>query len=272
MRYLTLRTWILIAACAVLILSSRSLRGETVVDFEDLPLADGTAAPADADEEPFVSHGVSFNRNWDQQWNCCPGGWAYSNQKDLVTTGLANPYSAYSLPEGGGAHGSSNFAVAYDTTDVDSVITLPAPSRVEGMYVTNTTYVYRAVVDGDDGAGFVKGPFVDGDWLKLDVIGRDVAETETGRVEFYLADFREGKSVAVSDWTWVDLEPLGEQVKSLEFELSSTDTGQFGMNTPGYFAMDDLTITQVPEPPGIVLAVAAALLLVTSGRPGRHEP
>jgi len=47
----------------------------------------------------------------------------------------------------------------------------------------------------------------------------------------------------VEDWTWVDLTSLGTQVVSLEFELTSSDVGEFGMNTPSYFLFDNLSIT-----------------------------
>ncbi len=56
-----------------------------------------------------------------------------------------------------------------------------------------------------------------------------------GTVEFLLAD---GSDI-VNTWAWVDLNTLGS-VKSLEFALSSSDSGAFGMNTPSYFAMDSL--------------------------------
>ena len=47
------------------------------------------------------------------------------------------------------------------------------------------------------------------------------------------------------DWVLVDLSGLGT-VAALEFELASSDNGPFGMNTPSYFALDDLMF--VPEP------------------------
>ena len=120
------------------------------------------------------------------------------------------------------------------------------------MYVTNTTFAYLAVAEGNDGQEpgqpplFVKGPFTDDDWFKLEIVGQDSTGTETGRVDFYLADFRNGASTIIDDWTWINLQGLGDGVKSLAFELSSTDEGMFGMNTPAYFAMDNLTIV-IPE-------------------------
>jgi hypothetical protein len=52
----------------------------------------------------------------------------------------------------------------------------------------------------------------------------------------------------LNQWSEVDLSSLGE-VKSIEFALSSSDVGTWGMNTPAYFAAD----TVVPEPATILL-------------------
>jgi hypothetical protein len=132
-------------------------------------------------------------------------------------------------------------------------VEFPQAVQVEGLYATNVTYTYLAVVDGNDGAGFVKGPFAGGDWLRLDVIGLDESGAETGRVPLYLADYRDGKSEALADWTWYNLESLGPRVSALEFEMTSTDSGPFGMNTPAYVAMDDLVFRVVPEPSSLGL-------------------
>ncbi|MBO4549163.1 MAG: DUF4465 domain-containing protein, partial [Bacteroidaceae bacterium] len=55
----------------------------------------------------------------------------------------------------------------------------------------------------------------------------------------YLADLRdEATAYIINDWRYVDLSGLGAVAK-LGFELSSSDTGEWGMNTPGYFCFDD---------------------------------
>jgi hypothetical protein len=232
-------------------LAASSASAQTVVDFEDLQLGPESVVHGDPSQAPFVSNSVSFNRTWLTSYDCCPGAWAYSNQTDLTTGGAANPFSAYALPGGGGANGSANFGIANNFFLGDAVATLPAPTNIEGVYVTNTTYAYLAVADGNDGQApgqpplFVKGPFAADDWFLLEFIGLDSAGAETGRVPFYLADFRNGASQIIDDWTWVDLAGLGNNVNSIGFELSSTDTGMFGMNTPAYFAIDDLTLTNL---------------------------
>ena len=118
--------------------------GAAVVDFEDLSLPAQSAAPGDASQTPFVSRGVTFNRTWNLEYDCCAAAWAYSNQTDLTTPGYGNPYSAYAVPDGGGVAGSANFAVANNSYRGESQVVFPESVQVLGMYVTNTTYAYRA--------------------------------------------------------------------------------------------------------------------------------
>ena len=87
------------------------------------------------------------------------------------------------------------------------------------------------------------------------------AVLQIGTVDFYLADYRfadNSKDYIVENWEYVDLSSLGV-VKSLEFSLNSSDAGVFGMNTPAYFAMDDLNC--VPEPATMVLLALGGILL-----------
>jgi hypothetical protein len=81
-----------------------------------------------------------------------------------------------------------------------------------------------------------------------------------------LADYR-GGSVLLNDWQHVDFSPLGT-VDELRFGLSSSDNSEFGgfsyMNTPAYFAMDNLLA--VPEPGTILLGVSGGLGLLLRRR------
>jgi hypothetical protein len=108
------------------------------------------------------------------------------------------------------------------------------------------------------------------DFFKLEIQGfRGTAAT--GSVDFFLADYRfdnNSQDYLVDQWTRVNLSSLGP-VDSLQFALSSSDVGQFGMNTPAYFAMDRIEFSAVPEPSSIALlgsAGAAAWLLKRSKR------
>lgn len=236
------RTWLHCFLAVALAIAPLASHATTVVDFEDLSLNPQQAQPAAGSSDPFVSHGVTFSRQWNDEFNCCPTGWAYSNQTNQTTPGIASQYAARVESTQGGGYQSSNFAVASNLQRGEAWVDIGSPGRVTGLYVTNSTYTYHAIVSGDDGAGFVKGPFVAGDWLRLDILGLNSRQEVIGSVPVYLADYRSATSQVIDEWTWIDLSRLGTQVARLEFEMSSTDTGPFGMNTPAYFAIDNLTI------------------------------
>jgi len=102
----------------------------------------------------------------------------------------------------------------------------------------------------------------DPDWFKLTITG-----SNSNTVDFMLADYRfedNGQDYIVDEWTWIDLSGLGS-VTNLEFSFTSTDNGAWGMNNPGYFAMDNFNGSAldapVPEPMSIMLLGLGGLLL-----------
>ena len=114
-----------------------------------------------------------------------------------------------------------------------------------------------------EGSGFSKkfggSTGNDADWFLLTITGKDAYGNITDTVDFYLADYRyenNSSDYIVDSWEYVDLGGLGA-AKSLEFLLSSSDTGGYGMNTPAYFAMD----TVIPEPATVILFSLGGLLL-----------
>ena len=139
-------------------------------------------------------------------------------------------------------------------------MTLSTAGIVNGLYVTNNNFAYYSMLNGDTYSkkfGGVSGD--EEDWFLLTITGKDAGGSEVGSVEFYLADYRfadNSQDYIVNTWEYVDLMGLGV-VQSLEFSLSSSDMGSFGMNTPGYFALD----TVVPEPATIVLLALGGVLI-----------
>ena len=81
-------------------------------------------------------------------------------------------------------------------------------------------------------------PFAKGDLYKLIVIGMDENGAEAGRKEVVLA---KDDDYALESWEKVDLSSFGK-VLMVYFNLSSTDVGDYGMNTPAYFAFDDVAV------------------------------
>ncbi|MDE6854210.1 MAG: DUF4465 domain-containing protein [Muribaculaceae bacterium] len=105
-----------------------------------------------------------------------------------------------------------------------------------GVYVNLNTYVYNSVTFGD---AFSRR-FTQGDKFTLTVHGVAPDETEK-TVEVSLASVNNGCITIASGWMYVDLTSLGT-VNELYFTLDSTDTGAWGMNTPGYFCLDKLMV------------------------------
>ena len=204
-----------------------------------------------SDESGGFESGLAFfpnhhNPDWGS-WS----GWAYSNKSDTTTQGWANQYSAIT----GEAMENSNedhgiYALSF-VADPGTVLSYANPSahEVKGLFVTNTTYAALSMKYGDAYAkkfGGITGD--DPDWFMLTITGhRD--GNETGSVDYYLADYRfdnNDKNYIIKTWQWFELSSLGK-VDSLMFELSSSDMGDWGMNTPAYFAADNIFV--VPDLP-----------------------
>ncbi len=221
---------------------------QTISDFENLPLAPDSFWNG-SDLSGGFSSGLgdfanSYSTNF-MSWS----GFAYSNKTDDTTAGYLNQYSAITA---GGYNGSATYAVGNGYGDMRVRLAGNAAGRaVKGFYVTNATYTYLSLKNGDSFAkkfGGVSG--TDPDWFRLTVKGWSNGTVKPETIDVYLADFRfadNTKDYILKDWHWVDLQTLGN-VDSIFFQLESTDTaGGFGMNTPAYFALDNfITLEQVP--------------------------
>jgi len=218
------------------------------IDFEDNPLAaDSFFNPQSA--TTFNSGGATFTHNWD--WGCCWSGFTYSNRTDTTTAGYSNDRSAIT---GSGAGGSTQYGVSYNA---GASIQFDQATQVNSAEITNTTYAYLSMLNGD---GFAK-QFASGDFFRLTINGLDANGATTGSVLFSLAE----DDNLVDQWTSVDLSSLGV-VHGLSFDYSSSDVGAFGINTPTYFAIDNLSVQAVPAPAAGYLFVAAFAALQGSRR------
>ncbi|AMV38539.1 DUF4465 domain-containing protein [Planctomyces sp. SH-PL62] len=272
-----------------------------VVDFEDLslspdsatagPMSGATSAPGSWGSTvwtgTFASGGAEFaNRFADYgQGVSTWSGFGYSNRTDATTAGYGNELSAYA----GSAHSGGNFGVASgyrnppfapaNPADLAGLPTfsIPTGASLAGMFVTNTTYAALSMLNGDSFAKKFGGDSGDdADWFKLTAYGVTAAGSLLGTsVDFYLADYRfddNSLDYVLDTWAYMDLSSLAG-ASQLSFNLTSSDVGRYGMNTPAYFAVDDLTYrlppAAVPEPASLALAGAAAVVLGAALRPRR---
>lgn len=184
----------------------------------------------------FMSGNFRFLNNYNASWDSW-SGFAASQKTDVLTPGFENQYSAIT---GKGVGETSSYAVGYPVP-VSTV--LFKDTTISGLYVTNSTYAYWSMKNGDAYSKKFGGETGnDEDYLILTIQGFDAANQSTGKIDFYLADFTSSdplKDYILDSWKWVSLESLG-RISKLEFSLRSTDNGVWGMNTPGYFCIDNL--------------------------------
>lgn len=224
-----------------------------VSDFENLSLEPNSFWNGSDLSGLFSSGILNFPNFYNPSWASW-SGWAYSNMADDSTAGYLNQYS--SITARGfdvDASQGSNYAVGFVPIDFVTAENTPIPvyfnqgesHQVKGLYVTNSTYTALTLKYGDDFTkkfGGITGN--DPDYFKLLVHGY-LNGTATGPVEFFLADYRfedNSKDYIIKTWQWVDLNSLG-MIDSLTFNLSSSDVGVYGMNTPGYFCADHIYVS-----------------------------
>jgi len=267
MRNLLDRRWFLVSIFVLYLVRAGGQLALADVDFEDLVLPSSDSAAA----EVFTSGGAAFFGQ--TRFDCCWEGWVYSNSALNQDLGLdpgglfpTNPQflaqtsTAYLPPNG--ANTTYAIAVIIDPA-VDPVtrmtapqipIVLPAGEMVTSVDIANTTWAANNVVNGDA----FGGPFGPNDQFTVTIIGES-SGLEIGSVDIVLADGMD----LLDNWTTVSLVSLSG-ADTLLFALASTDTSNFGggtefLNTPTFFAIDNLLTRPIPEPVAFAMAMAGIL-------------
>ena len=168
-------------------------------------------------------------------------GFTYTNSTDITTPGYTNLSAITGKGVKTNAYFTSNAGgIAYGGLAAEISFKDGKAYKAKECYVTNSTYAYLAIKDQNDGNGeyaMVK-QWTKDDKFTLTITGYN-GKDKTASVEFLLAD---GTNI-VNTWQKVDLSKLGTVTK-IQFSLSSTDTGEWGLNTPAYFCLDQLTVTE----------------------------
>ncbi len=221
------------------VITSCTAFSQTVSTFENIVLGTDTFNDGRDTSGGFQSGNAFFS-------NTNSGGYAtgfsVTNKTNIDSAGYTNSYSAITA----GGYSSTNYAVANVSGDAAKVKLsgTAAGKTVNGFYVTNTTYAYLSMRDGDQFAKKFGGATGnDQDFFLLTIKAWSAGALKSDSVNFYLADFRaanNSQDFILDAWSWVDLKSLGN-VDSLVFYLTSSDVGNFGMNTPSYFALDNFT-------------------------------
>ena len=240
-------------ACLGLLLSEQNMNAQSVSDFESLTLGaesawdgsdlSGSYKPTNFTTE-FMSGDAVFNNVWDTTYGApgyISGGFIQSSATDSTTSGSGNINSSRA---GSGNNNSLTYLVAKNKTSL-KLKEGASDKVVNGIYITNGTYAANSMRDGDTfGKQFGGATGNDEDWFLLTIKGADSTGNLTAdSVNFYLADYRfadNAQDYIVEDWQFVDLSSLGNIV-SINFTLTSSDNAPWGMNTPAYFCIDDIT-------------------------------
>lgn len=187
-----------------------------------------------------------FRYNWDNSWGYWSEGMAYTNVNDSTDGNFTNLYGCISYK----GYNNSNY---YVTGQNFATIVLKSPYQiVDGFYITNTTYAAKVMKYGNSfsrafgdttgtGCGCPQGSYPD--WFKITIKGYKNGIMLNDSVEFYLADYRfsnNSQDYIVWNWQWVNCSSLGS-VDSIQFFMYSSDVGQWGINTPTYFSIDNFT-------------------------------
>lgn len=220
---------------------------QQVADFEDLSLESESYYDGSIDHSgteyateafPFTSNGVTFPLSasyWGSDMYSY-GGMAYSNQTDLTTASYTN-YSAYVDPAGG-ADGSSIYGIYYPGYGISDSLLFAEAANLESVYISNHVWTYHYIM-GTDGSG--TGTFEADDFLTLTILAFNESNEEIGTVEVKLADYTEGKTDIIDNWTLVDLSSM-ENVSHIKFQISSNDS-----MCPTYFCIDNLSYSTATE-------------------------
>ncbi len=107
----------------------------------------------------------------------------------------------------------------------------------------------------------------DPDFFQLTITGKNDAGQSIGSIEVYLADYRFANNqldYIIDDWIQVDLSPIG-MASFLEFSIASSDVGPFGIDTPAFFAVDEI----VMRTPALFLDLAETSVSESGGEPQR---
>lgn len=216
-------------------------KAQNVADFESFSL------PTDsfyynAASNDFQTTNAVFEYEWNSSWSMWSGGFAYTNKNNVDSGNYRHLYNCIA----GKGYNNSNY---YATGQANGTIQLKTSTDnfLNGFYITNTTYAFKSMKNGDSFAkkfGGASGN--DPDWFKLTVKGYLGGAMKTDSVEFYLADYRFSNNALdyiVQGWQWVNCSNLGV-VDSVQFFMYSSDNSTWGMNTPAFFSMDNFTTSK----------------------------
>ena len=219
---------------ALFLFAATGLQAQTVSDFENVKLAEGTPYWTGIDMGDGVDYDatISYKSGSSMFPMSTSVSYGYGNLSGFVLsqatdTEAMSANAPYSSIKGSGADGSAKYAVCV----IDPSKELPTVAVageyddarvISGCYIAPTADLPYYL---ENGRGFMdRNPYAEGDWLAVVATGYDAAGNATGTATIYLADYRDASKADkwLKDWAWFDLTSLGA-VKKISFGLSASD-------------------------------------------------
>lgn len=267
----------LIAMLLTSFTAASSIGQETIVDFEDVgaSLESDSAYRGEDTAGGFRSGPIDFVTRYNpafDSWN----GSAYSNRTSWTLGGTSgfeefqfgnDTVVADDVGSGSGADGSDTWGVLFGFTPNEARFEVDPDFRLKSLQINNTRTTAHILENGNSSATAF-GPDdrfeVIFNSIRVDIVDDMEEVTVLGSTgPFLLAD---GTSI-VRDWIEIDFEGTAiENANMIGVEFRSTDTGMFGINTPTYVAIDNLTLTAIPEPSSIALVMLSGFGFSVSRR------
>lgn len=251
------------ALAAAFITTASAASAATTVTYEEAVLG----SEGYLNDAPYATAGVTHSNNL-TPWGSWEG-FAISNHSDNSTLHWTNQYSSY---PGAGAGASAQYAVGYVSSATSTRLTFSSAVDFtgKGAAFANTAYAALAMQHGYFGAKQFGGASgTDPDFLRLTISGYANGVATGSPIEVLLADFRSPNSAEdhiLGGWRQVDFTPLG-LADEIRFAIDGSDNDPtYGLNTPAYFAMDNLV---VPEPSALGLTAMLGLCALRRRRPQR---
>lgn len=209
-----------------------------MIDFEELDPGTEGYWNGSGGEGGFLSGNAYFVNNYNHDYRAW-SGFAYSDHSDTETGDYTNQYSSIA---GTGADFSDNYAIYFFFGAPDTLF-FTVEEKVKNIALCNSTYTYRVMQEGNLFAKKFGGEDGrDPDWFKLSLTALDNALKPVSTMDVFLADFRSENSsedYIINSWQTIDLSDFGF-IKAMVFEISSSDTGEWGVNTPAYVCLDNI--------------------------------
>lgn len=213
---------------------SFAVNAQTLFDFESLTIPSTGYWNGSDESGSFGNNEISFLNDYNSMYQSWSG---FSFAYDTITSDMQ--YAAYATSESGNIFGIGYVPSDWESGTYDNipiVCKFTSPVDIESVDIANNKRTAEVIIAGDPNWG--EPEFTDGDYFKIIIEGFYNGLSQ-GLVSFFLADYTAGNTFVADTWNTVNLSSLGI-IDSLKFNLYSTHTGTYGMNTPAYFCIDNI--------------------------------